>query len=358
MSGTIDPSSFRSVLCDRTPIIDVRAPVEFSAGSIPQSINLPLLIDIERHEVGTIYKNKGQAEAIELGHRLVSGETKLSRIEKWVNFTRENPTAVLTCFRGGLRSRISQEWLAHAGFARPRIEGGYKAFRQFILSELDRLSAAPICLISGSTGSGKTLLLCEAKKFRPAIDLEFLAKHRGSAFGAYFEDQPSQADFENRLVRDYLVEQTRNPELPILVEDESRMIGSRMVPEGFFTTLRSSGMVLIEEPVDERVKVIFKDYITDVPKEQQGDKFSSYKNSMYILAKKLGGLRFQELLADLAKASALSLEINNNDAHKIWIEKLLVWYYDPLYAKSLAKRRPEIVFRGSRDEALGFLKQK
>ena len=106
---------YRQLLLDDTPMIDVRAPVEFVTGALPSSTNLPLMMDDERHQVGIRYKNNGQQAAIELGHELVNGEIKQQRVDAWQAFMAANPNAVLYCARGGLRSQLTQEWLAEAG---------------------------------------------------------------------------------------------------------------------------------------------------------------------------------------------------------------------------------------------------
>jgi len=134
-----DTQDYLSVLLLDTPLLDVRAPVEFAQGAFPGVTNIPLMNDEERHRVGLQYKQKGQDSAIELGHELVSGEIKQSRVAQWVEFARANPQGYLYCFRGGLRSRISQQWLAEAGIQYPRIIGGYKAMRSFLLESLEKI---------------------------------------------------------------------------------------------------------------------------------------------------------------------------------------------------------------------------
>src|SRR5512135_2151973 len=86
------------------PFLDVRAPLEFAAGAVPGATNIPILDDDERHQVGICYKQKGPEAAFELGHAVVSGETKRARVEKWVDFARRHTDAHLYCFRGGQRS--------------------------------------------------------------------------------------------------------------------------------------------------------------------------------------------------------------------------------------------------------------
>ncbi|MGB2260701.1 MAG: tRNA 2-selenouridine(34) synthase MnmH, partial [Porticoccaceae bacterium] len=101
-------NNYRQLLLDDIPMIDVRAPVEFVNGALPSSINLPLMSDDERHQVGLRYKNNGQQSAIELGHQLVHGEIKQQRLQAWQDFMQANPNGVLYCARGGLRSQLTQ----------------------------------------------------------------------------------------------------------------------------------------------------------------------------------------------------------------------------------------------------------
>ena len=110
-------------------MIDVRAPIEFASGALPSAVNLPLMSNEERHRVGICYKEQGQAAAIKLGHSLVTGALKDQRIDAWRAFMAENPSAVLYCARGVLRSQLSQDWLADAGIICPKVEGGFKSLR-------------------------------------------------------------------------------------------------------------------------------------------------------------------------------------------------------------------------------------
>ena len=119
------------------PLIDVRAPIEFAAGALPGAINLPLMDDDERREVGIRYKHAGQASAVELGNRLVSGESREARLVAWEQAIKAAPDSVIYCFRGGMRSKISQQWLAERGYPLPRIRGGWKAMRTRFIETLE-----------------------------------------------------------------------------------------------------------------------------------------------------------------------------------------------------------------------------
>ena len=135
-------TDFRHIFLNDVPMMDVRAPVEFGQGAFPGVVNHPLMNDDERQQVGTCYKQKGQDAAIALGHQLVSGATKQQRIEAWAGFAQAQPQGVLYCFRGGLRSQIVQQWLkSEAGISYPRVVGGYKAMRTFLIDTTEAASA-------------------------------------------------------------------------------------------------------------------------------------------------------------------------------------------------------------------------
>ena len=154
---------FRRIVLENRPLIDVRAPVEFNKGAFPTAVNLPLMTDEERHLIGIRYKEKGNASAVQLGKELV-GPVKQERVDAWKTFIKAHPNAYLYCFRGGQRSQISQAWVQEAGIIIPRLKGGYKAFRSFLMAESERIAReANTLIVGGRTGSGKTRLIhkCE-----------------------------------------------------------------------------------------------------------------------------------------------------------------------------------------------------
>jgi tRNA 2-selenouridine synthase len=131
---------FRSLVVNNTPMFDTRAPIEFTQGAFPHTQSLPLMSDQERELVGTCYKHKGQEKAIELGHELVQGEDKQAKVTAWLEFIQKNPNGALYCFRGGLRSQITQQWIyEESGIDYPRLKGGYKALRRYLIDETDRI---------------------------------------------------------------------------------------------------------------------------------------------------------------------------------------------------------------------------
>ena len=350
----IPADRFTELLLNSTPLIDVRAECEYHDGHIPHSVNLPLLNDGERAEVGTCYKRKGQEAAITLGTELVSGDTKKERMTAWIRFIADNPTAVILCFRGGLRSQTVQKWLAESGLQRPLISGGYKALRRHLLRTTIRVaSEKKIIIVAGKTGTGKTHLINNLTR---SVDLEGLANHRGSAFGRRVSAQPAQSVFENLLALD-LLRQEREGGATLFLEDESRAIGSISLPLELHRAMSVAPIVRVEESLDFRVETILNDYIvsnlTDfrLLDPVQGDfLFSeSLLASLDRIKKRLGGER-HSALRDIMSAALTSN--NDHDQHRAWIRGLLVDYYDPMYEYQMTKKAQRVVFKGDSDTFL------
>lgn len=322
----------------KIPLIDVRAPKEFADGAIPGSVNLPIMENEERALVGTCYKEHGQSAAIELGHKLISGDVKASRIKRWAHFLEQNPHAEVFCFRGGLRSQISCQWISENGFTKTPINGGYKRLRNFFLSCLNEAPIKPIIRLGGNTGSGKTRVL---RKLTHFIDLEEIANHRGSAFGPR-GPQPAQISFENLLAKEILSYQGKT----LILEDESATIGKVAIPVRLFKTMRASPIVVLEVSPEERLENIFHDYV----KHQSADFFI---NGLARIQKKLGLQKCEELAQEIRKAFLYPIEIRH---HETWIMTLLRDYYDPLYQKDIQYNQDKILFRGNESEVMAFLK--
>lgn len=322
---------FESIFLTRRPLIDVRAPVEFKAGSIPGAINLPLMNDEERHAIGITYKEKGQKAAIELGHQLIQGEVREQRIAAWKNVVESNPETAIFCFRGGLRSKISQEWIAAKTSTPPLIAGGFKALRRFLSQTIkSRVPTMRFEVVTGPTGAGKTEYLKSSG--RPYLDLEALANHRGSAFGEMETPQPSQVDFENAIAVE-LLNLAKFTE-PILVENESRMVGTRAIPVELFEKIRTSPAIELQTSFERRVENIFKTYVLESKLGIRKDpsQFQNFRRSVTAISRKLGGARAQEILSDLEQAETRFRQHGDLDLNRVWIEKLLRWYYDPRYS--------------------------
>ena len=358
-----DTANYKQLFLDNVPLLDVRAPVEFAAGSFPGAVNLPLMTDIEREQVGITYKNEGQEAAIAMGHKLVGGDIKAQRIEAWRSFAVANPNGYLYCFRGGLRSQIAQTWMQEAGVEYPRVTGGYKAMRRFLIDETERqIKSRDFVIVAGRTGTGKTLLL---NSIENSLDLEGLANHRGSSFGRRPDDQPSQIDFENSLAVN-LMELSKRPAGPVFIEDESIRIGQLALPLSLSSQMPKWPMVIVEEPLEARIDVIHRDYVTGllaefrvVDDEQAFDRFSEFLTSaLYRVRKRLGGLKYQEINVLLQTALDVHRDHGEVVRHREWIEALLAGYYDPMYDYQLAQKNQSILFSGSRSELRAWIQGK
>jgi tRNA 2-selenouridine synthase len=327
--------------------LDVRSPQEFEKGAIPGAVNIPILNDEERKLVGTCYVKKGAQEAIKLGHQLVNGKVKEERLARWVDFIKRNSEASLYCARGGLRSQIAQQWLKEANINIPRIQGGYKALRNYLLKQLTLLCPKlPLIVLSGKTGGGKTTYLKQQPYY---IDLEALANHRGSAFGSFSTPQPTTMNFENELAL-LIIKLSTKTTPKIMIEDESFLIGKLLIPPPLYDQMTKSPVIVLQTPLNERVNNILNEYIVEPLK--LGD--SSFERTVQTLkeqflanlkriSKKLGGVLFNEISNDMQNAFETTLNDQNYDLHKVWIEKLLTHYYDPRYDYSLQKHKHRII---------------
>lgn len=355
----------RNLFLAEVPLLDVRAPVEFEQGAFPHAENHPLIDDAEREQIGIEYTEMGQDAAIELGHELVRNEKKAARIAAWKAFAKRHPDGVLYCFRGGMRSKISQQWLyEETGILYPRVKGGYKAMRRFLIDELEAAAREikPI-ILGGSTGIGKTVLL---KQCEPMLDLERLAWHRGSAFGNHATPQPRQIAFENALSIELLkIHANGNP--AFVVEDESRNVGSCAIPASIIDCIRSAPLVIIEASLDERIAITHREYIVEAldeyvalyGEEQGFERWAEYLlGSLDKIRKRLGGARHAELRKVMETAIDRHRQCGETEQHKAWIGELLSNYYDPMYDYQLSQAEKNIVFTGERDAVIDYLRHR
>ncbi len=343
---------YRSVLLDDTPIIDVRAPIEFAKGSFPGAVNVPLMNDEERHLVGIEYKAHGQERAIALGAKLLPETLRQQRTAQMAEFAQTNPSAVVMCFRGGLRSRISQQWLQEAGHHLPLVKGGYKALRTFCIDQLESLSAKlNFCLIGGRTGCGKTWLLHQL----PAMaDLEGLACHRGSSFGRVEYAQPSNIDFENALSI-ALMRLRVQSSARVFLEDEARMIGSVAIPKPIRQMMLQAPLAILEAPIEQRVSNALNDYVHDLLRRYTNrdgavagfDAYAEHhRSSLSRVKKRLGLERFEHAMSLLNIALNKHREHNDVSYYEIFIRLLLTDYYDPMYDYQTRAKSSRIIFKG------------
>lgn len=341
-------------------MIDVRSPGEFASGALPFAINLPLLDDSERREVGICYKQKGQQAAIDMGHTLVNGAVREARIEAWRAFIRAHPDAAVYCARGGLRSELSQRWLADAGVVIPRVEGGFKSLRNFLLEYVkETCRVQKFVLLSGMTGTGKTELI---KTLDSSIDLERIANHKGSSFGQPLDDQPAQIDFENTVTLELMRLRERDTQRCIVLEDEGRNIGGRHLPAPLVDAMGRSPIVIIELPFKERIDRLWQEYVVDryaqtvdLYGEEAEAAFASYlRDSVNRIKKRLGGQRTQEILS-LMEDAIKRQHRDDFASHRLWLEVITAEYYDPMYRYQLQNRKERVAFRGNRQRVISGL---
>ena len=357
----IKAADFQQLLLSNIPMMDMRAPLEFTKGAFPNTVSLPLMTDSERAKVGTCYKRNGQEAAIVLGHQLVRGKIKQQRMALWLEFAAQHPNGVLYCFRGGLRSQTVQQWLSEAGVEVPRIEGGYKALRQYLISELERLTEKfNFMILAGHTGSAKTVVISQLNN---AIDLEGLANHRGSSFGRQITPQPSQIDFENNLTI-AMMRAEQAGHTTIVLEDESFLIGRCAMPHCFHQKVKQAPVVVMQKSQLQREQQIHLEYVASQLKDFKqavgvDDAFAAFNEflttSLTKIKKRLGDVRFAEL--EVAMTQALSHHKNTGDdqQHYLWIKPLLEWYYDPMYSYQIEKKQQRIIFEGDQQSAIAFL---
>ncbi|MFW6095508.1 MAG: tRNA 2-selenouridine(34) synthase MnmH [Bacteroidota bacterium] len=308
------------------PVIDVRSPSEFNKGHIPGAYNIPLFNDEERAEVGTVYKQNGKEKAIKLGYRIVSPKL-VSFSKQGEQIAGKEKGLVVHCWRGGMRSE-NMAWLfSRSGIECFVLEGGYRAYRRYGRGKLQK--PLPLIVLGGMTGSGKTDILHEMEKSgEQVLNIEKLAFHKGSAFGAI--GQPSQ--YKNEHFENLLFEKLLNfdRQKPIWVEDESRQIGRNALPDELYAQMRQCQVLKILLPKKERIKRLVRDY-------------ASYDNSQIIEAIR----KVKKRLGDQNAREAIDALENNDYETAV---NILLSYYDKAYKHGLSKRDPSKIFAVSLDE--------
>ena len=295
------------------PLVDVRAPLEFQQGHIPGAVNIPLFNDQERKVVGTAYKRVNREAAMYAGLEF-AGKKLVKLAKEGERAAGNNRTLLVHCWRGGMRSR-SMVWLFETmGIKCYLLEGGYKTYRRHVRDVL----AGPLKLlvIGGRTGSGKTAILHHLRELgEQVIDLEGLAHHKGSAFGALGEsEQPTTEQFENDLCR---IISSLDPGKVTWIEDESRNIGKCVVPGELYTRMRESDMVFLDLDRELRARRLVGDYA-------RYDR-DALRDCVLKIEKRLGGMRTKEALE----------AIERDDYYRTAM--ITLEYYDKTYMYSLKK---------------------
>lgn len=238
------------------PVADVRAPKEYLQGHIPNAVNMPLFTDEERAIIGTLYKQVGRDTAVEKGIEMVG--PKLASFVTQAKQIAPDKRIIVHCWRGGMRSGSMAWLLSMAGFRVYLLEGGYKVFRKHFLGILDQ-GLPQLKVLGGPTGSGKTELLLQMQQNgHQVIDLEGIAHHKGSSFGAINQaPQPTTEQFENELftiLSDFDLTQ------PIWVEDESKLIGTVHLPNALYKQMQQVPVYVVNIPLAQRIDRLVADY--------------------------------------------------------------------------------------------------
>ncbi|MCX6212173.1 MAG: tRNA 2-selenouridine(34) synthase MnmH [Bacteroidetes bacterium] len=300
-------------------IIDVRSPAEFEHAHIPAALNLPLFNNEERAIIGTTYKKQSREDAIKAGLPLFGNKMlgMIETVENWIKEKQPNnpsnkPTIYVHCWRGGMRSAAVAWLLDLYGYKVIQLTGGYKAYRNWVLAQFNL--SYHLKVLGGYTGSGKTEILhALQEKNYPIIDLEGLAHHKGSAYGAIGQlPQPSQEMFENILAEKLF--EVNKKQKSIWIEDESQRIGTVMIPTSLFHLIRNSPCYFITIPFEERLNFIVEGY-------GSFDQKSLIEATMRI-QKRLGGLETKSAV-DFIKEGAFKEAFS-----------ILLKYYDKWYEKN------------------------
>lgn len=312
LMSAVDLETFME-LAKTWPVVDVRTHAEFVQGRIPGAHSLPLFNEEERAVVGTLYKQVGKDEAVLKGLELVG--PKLRAIVEQVGAIAPKRRVLVHCWRGGMRSGSVAWLLQTAGFEVHTLEGGYKRFRRWSLDQLEL--SRPVMILGGLTGSGKTELLHElAAAGEQIVDLEGIANHRGSAFGAVMMPaQPSNEQFENELAIQWAA---LSPSRLVWLEDESRSVGRCFLPDTFWSQMTAAPVLVVKVSDQRRVEHLVKIY-GQAPPEALMQCFEG-------ISRKLGGDRKREALTALGQG----------DLHEA--AKLALSYYDKAYLYGLHKR--------------------
>lgn len=302
------------------PVLDVRAPKEHAAGHIPGAVSFPIFSDDERITVGTAYKQKGHDPAVLIGLDVFG--PNMSGFVKKAKKLAVNNELLVHCWRGGMRSSAMAWLLDFSGFKVHLLEGGYKTYRHLIQEEFNK--PRPFILVGGMTGSGKTDMLPHLQLLgQQVIDLEGLAQHKGSAFGAIgMPDQPSTEHFENLLGMELL---KLDIQQPIWLEDEDITIGKVVLPKAFYAQMQQSTTIVLDIPKPLRIQKLAEEYC-------QTDK-ALLESAILRIRKRLGGLATQQALDAITTGDMKQMV------------DIALSYYDKCYTYELGKKQQAITLK-------------
>jgi tRNA 2-selenouridine synthase len=309
-------------------IVDARTPSEYAEDHIPGAICAPVLDDAERAEVGTMYKQVSAFEAKKMGGALVARNVA-SHIEKQFSGKPKSWKPLVYCWRGGKRSGAMAHILREVGWDAHTLEGGYKAYRRWVVEQLAALPQGfSFHVVHGPTGSGKSRLLAALREAgAQVLDLEALAGHRGSVLGGLpGQPQPSQKMFESLVLKELLSLQRGKP---VFVEAESKKIGELQVPEALMQRMRASPCVALEASLETRVELLLEEY----------RHFLEDRAALEAQLDCLVALHGKEKIGawkDLARRGAW----------REFVALLLAEHYDPAYRRSSSRNFPGLATAG------------
>ena len=309
LNGSLDKVSIEEALIEKISLIDVRTAHEYEKGSIPTAFNYPLFDNLERAEIGVIYKRIGEKAAVEKGLEFFE-----PKIQKFLSSLTDLKTKqiVVFCSRGGMRSASVVRFLQYHGFQAAQLNGGYKSYRSYVLKQLSK-PAPPLIVLHGCTGVGKTLLL---KNLPDNLDLEEFAGHRSSLFGAINKIPQTQKNFEALLVKKILELPNKRP---VFIEGESRKVGKVFIPHALSQAMKYGTLVLLHASLDTRIRRILEEYkISDEQTFMQTDLI----------------LQSMEKVLGKKKTDQLRHWLRKGDLGNI-VHLLLEEYYDPRYQYSM-----------------------
>lgn len=304
---TFDPQ-----LLESHCLIDVRTPLEYEEDHIPGAVNVPLLTNVERVEIGTLYKQTGPFEARKRALELVAH--RFPAMVASIGETAGSRPILVYCWRGGLRSKTMVSILDLTGYPAYQLIGGYKAYRAAVTAYFEPfIPPGPLVVIHGMTGIGKTTLLHRLGNTFSVLDLEGMASHRGSAFGSVGLRQTlSQKRFESLLWHGF---RTVPAQSPIIIEGESRRIGKVSLPGNMYEVMQQSAKIWCEASLDTRVMRLIEEYGRPEYREEMAA-------ALLRIRKKLGGVKYEEIAGFLDRGEM-----------EPFMKALMTEYYDKVYYK-------------------------
>lgn len=309
---------------DFDEIIDVRSPSEFAEDHVPGAVNLPVLSDEERAKVGTIYVQESRFKARKVGAALVA-RNAAKHLDEYLSEKGPGYRPLVYCWRGGQRSGSFATILVQIGWRAEVLSGGYRTYRHLVQTALyDTPFPSQMVVLDGNTGTAKTALLARlAAQGMQVIDLEGLANHRGSLFGARVGGQPSQKAFETALAKTIA---RIDPEKPVFVEAESARVGDRVVPPSLWQAMVKAPRIEIVAPLKARAR-----YLTHA--------YRDVTVSPEVFAVMIDQLRAYHAAEVIEEWH----ELFSTGQYEALAERLMAQHYDPRYAKSRAEKPRPLV---------------